>query len=211
MQRQPYWAADRLVCQLGHLSRLMVKEPVTPEWGSLDTSSTTSHIAAPSHAGPFVLSVAISRPIPYDGLVSRERVAPSLRTRPFLAVAAFVLLFATAACGSRNSGRNPFDGSPASGNSMEDPIRIEVQNLNFNDVTMWAQRQGQRIRLGNVTGKTDHTFEIDWNVAMPISFVIDLVGGSSCTTQEIGVDPRARVWVSIPSVFGSQPCQVGRR
>mgnify|MGYP006167616361 CR=1 FL=1 len=83
--------------------------------------------------------------------------------------------------------------------------------MNFNDVTMWALRQGQRLRLGNVTGKTDHTFEIDWNVAMSISFVIDVVGGGTCTTPEIGVDPRARVWVSIPSVFGSQPCRVGRR
>ena len=91
------------------------------------------------------------------------------------------------------------------------PIRVEVQNLNFNDVTIWAVRQGQRIRLGRVTGKTDEVFRTRWNPAMAISFNIDVTGGRSCNTQQVGVDENAVVWVSIPSNVGPQACQAGRR
>ncbi len=107
--------------------------------------------------------------------------------------------------------RSPFDGPVSSGSSAEDPIQVDVQNLNFNDVTIWAMRQGQRIRLGRVTGKTDQTFRIDWNVALPISFVIDVVGGRGCRTGQIGVDRDSKVWIAIPSNVGTQPCRIGRR
>ncbi|MDA1102640.1 MAG: hypothetical protein O2956_03500 [Gemmatimonadetes bacterium] len=122
------------------------------------------------------------------------------------------LMFFMVGCGTTSGGPNPFDGTPAGSNSTEDPIRIDVQNLSFNDVSVWAIRQGQRVRLlGRVTGKTDATFTINWNVALPISFSIDVVGGRSCTTVQVGVDRDARVWISIPSNVGAQPCQAGRR
>lgn len=115
-------------------------------------------------------------------------------------------------CSSRAQTRSPFDGPAAVGSSStEDPIRIEVQNLNFNDITIWALRNGQRVRLGRVTGKTDHTFRIGWNVAIPISFNIDVTGGRSCNTQQIGVEPNAVVLLSIPNSVGNQPCRIGRR
>ena len=122
------------------------------------------------------------------------------------------LMFFMVGCGTTSGGPNPFAGTPAGSNSTEDPIRIDVQNLSFNDVSVWAIRQGQRVRLlGRVTGKTDATFTINWNVALPISFSIDVVGGRSCTTVQVGVDRDARVWISIPSNVGAQPCQAGRR
>ncbi|MDX1492609.1 MAG: hypothetical protein R3253_00940 [Longimicrobiales bacterium] len=117
-----------------------------------------------------------------------------------------------AACGaSRNDARSPFDGGGRGGNSIEDRIRIDVQNINFNDVTIWAIRQGQRVRLGRVTGKTDETFRLDWNLALPIYFVIDVTGGRSCRTNQVSVEQNARVWVIIPANVGAQPCRVGRR
>lgn len=114
-------------------------------------------------------------------------------------------------CATRNQFPNPFDGSSAAATGAEDPIRVDVQNLNFNDVTVWAMRQGQRVRLGQVTGKTDETFRINWNLAIPISFVVDVTGGRSCQTGSIGVDPDAVVWVSVPANVGAQPCYAGRR
>jgi hypothetical protein len=114
-------------------------------------------------------------------------------------------------CTARTSAPSPFDGDPGTGSRTEDPIRIDVQNLNFNDATVWAIRQGQRVRLGRVTGKTDETFTLDWNLALPISFVIDVTGGRECQTGRIGVERNARVWVQIPSNVGMQPCQAGRR
>jgi hypothetical protein len=116
-----------------------------------------------------------------------------------------------AGCGPTRSTANPFDGSVAGGTATEDPIRVEVQNLNFNDVTIWALRGGQRIRLGRVTGKTDETFRINWNASFPISFEIDVTGGRSCRTVQVPVERDARVWLAIPSNVGVQPCQAGRR
>ena len=123
-----------------------------------------------------------------------------------------VALLAAAGCGaSRNEARSPFDGGRGGGSTAEDQIRIEVQNLNFNDVTLWAVRQGQRVRLGRVTGKTDETFSITWNLALPIYVVADVTGGRGCRTNQVSVERNARVWVIIPSNVGTQPCRLGRR
>jgi len=136
---------------------------------------------------------------------------PRPNPTPYLVVAVALTVTALSGCSSRNEGRNPFDGSSPTATGSEEAIRVEVQNLNFNDVTVWAVRQGQRIRLGRVTGKTDETFRLNWNPGMPISFVIDVTGGRSCGTGQIGVEQDAVVWVTVPANVGSQPCYIGRR
>jgi hypothetical protein len=119
-----------------------------------------------------------------------------------------VTLASASACGALgNSAPNPFDGAARAG---EDRLRIQVQNMNFNDVTVYAVSAGQRIRLGNVTGKTDESFQIDWNFANPISFQVDVIGGRGCNISAISVDPGARVWVQIPSEVGISGCRSGR-
>lgn len=127
------------------------------------------------------------------------------RTRTAALLVALTLI---SACGGGRA-RNPFD--PSSSGGLENRIRIEVQNLNFNDATVYAMRQTQRIRLGRVTGKTDQTFRIDWNVAQPIAFQIDVVSGRSCRTGQVGVDQGSRIWVTIPSDMGFGACRAGRR
>lgn len=119
-----------------------------------------------------------------------------------------LMLLGAGSCGTAQS-PNPFDPSDPTG--RPDRIRIEVQNLNFNDASIFAVRQSQRVRVGRVTGKTDQTFTIEWNAAVPISFQIDVVSGRSCQTGLIGVDRDSRVWVTIPSELGLSPCQAGRR
>lgn len=120
-------------------------------------------------------------------------------------------LLGAVGCGaSRNEAPSPFEGGRSRGSTADDPIRVDVQNLNFNDVTIWAVRQGQRIRLGRVTGKTDESFRVEWNLALPIYFVIDVTGGRSCRTNQVAVERNARVWVVVPANVGSQPCRVGR-
>lgn len=117
-----------------------------------------------------------------------------------------------AGCAGRSDAPSPFDERRVGGAAAsEDPIRIEVQNLNFNDATIWAMRGSQRIRLGRVTGKTDQTFRITWNVAVPISFSIDITGGRSCRSGQLGVEPEAVVLLTIPGNVGQQPCRIGRR
>ena len=116
------------------------------------------------------------------------------------------------ACGGGGAGHNPFDPSSIPGSSAGDePIQVDVQNSNFNDVTIWAIRSGQRIRLGRVTGKTDEQFRIAWNPAVPIYFTIDVVGGRGCRSNSLSVERNARVWLVIPANIGLQPCQAGRR
>ncbi|MDX1645655.1 MAG: hypothetical protein R3304_00820 [Longimicrobiales bacterium] len=123
-----------------------------------------------------------------------------------------VVLCGLGACAtSRNSRPNPFTGEGVGGSPMEDEIRVEVQNLNFNDITVWAVRQGQRVRVGRVTGKTDQTFRIDWNLALPIYFVVDVTGGRGCRTQGVSVERNATVWLAVPSNVGASPCRIGRR
>lgn len=119
-----------------------------------------------------------------------------------------VALVAGSACGG-GSARNPFD--PSATRTGAERIRIEVQNLNFNDVTVWAMRQSQRVRVGRVTGKTDQNFTIEWNVAQPIWFEVDVVSGRSCRTGQVPVDPQSRVWLVIPSEIGLSACRAGRR
>ncbi len=132
-------------------------------------------------------------------------VQPAARLR---AVFALVTLVGASACGALgNSVPNPFAGGAQAG---EDRLRIQVQNMNFNDVTVYAVSAGQRIRLGNVTGKTDESFQIDWNFANPIAFQVDVIGGRGCNTSAIAVDPGARVWVQIPSEMGISGCRSGR-
>ena len=104
---------------------------------------------------------------------------------------------------------SPFDG-PTGGDRAQ-RVRVEIQNLSFNDITVYAVRSsGQRQRMPAVTGQTDEMVTIDWNVAIPISFYVEQVSGTSCRTGQVGVEPGARVWLTVPSTMG-QPCRAGRR
>jgi len=160
-----------------------------------------------SVAHPDVARFAI---IPYYGNLTM--LTTSTRSPAVVKVVWVAAALTLAGCGvSRSEAPSPFEGGNEGGSSVEDPIRVEVQNLNFNDVTVWAVRQGgQRIRIGRVTGKTDETFRIPWNLALPIHFLIDVTGGRSCRTQQISVERDSRVWVAVPSSVGAQPCRIGR-
>jgi hypothetical protein len=158
------------------------------------------------------LAVAACRILSYHEFVRTYALVGTRFSIPMRIVMVAGLLMVSQACASSRQARSPVDGpSTRTTRSSEDPIVIEVQNLNFNDANIWTVRSGQRVRLGRVTGKTDKTFRIGWNVAVPIRFDIDITGGRSCATASIGVDPNAIVWVSIPSSVGQQPCRVGRR
>ena len=105
------------------------------------------------------------------------------RTRSALAL---VLALGLSACATGQSADSPsFSGAPP-----EDQIRVEVQNFNFQDATIWAIVQsGRRIRLGMVTGKTDSVFTLDWDFSLPLRMEIDLVAGGRCMTERLDVDP----------------------
>lgn len=129
-------------------------------------------------------------------------------TTSLKATLALVALVGVSGCGLGTNVRNPFDGSLEQ--AQEDRLRIQVQNMNFNDITVYAVSSGQRVRLGSVTGKTDQSFRLDWNYAEPITFEVDVLGGQGCRTIPLSVDPGARVWLQIPTEVGVSECRSGR-
>jgi len=134
--------------------------------------------------------------------------AARLRRRSAQGLLALCAVVAATACGLTPNARNPFDGSAEQ--AVADRLRIQIRNLNFNDVTVFVVSSGQRVRLGGVTGKTDEDFRLEWNTAVPLWFEVDVIGGRGCRTQELTVDPGARIWVQIPTTTGAAPCRVGR-
>jgi hypothetical protein len=136
------------------------------------------------------------------------RSIPMMRSRLRVLALAASLAAASACSSLAGSARNPFDGSLEQ--QQEDRLRIQIQNMNFNDITIYAVSSSQRVRLGNVTGKTDQNFRLEWNFANPISFEIDVLGGRGCQTSPLPVEPGARVWVQVPNEVGVSGCRAGR-
>lgn len=124
---------------------------------------------------------------------------PSGRPRPLgTARAAIVLLLAAVAagavaCAPLGQGENPF----GEGGEGARSIRIEVQNLNFNDATLHAVSSGNRYRMGTVSGKSSATFEVPWESQASLRIEIDLLAGPDHTTRPVTVSPRERVQLFI--------------
>lgn len=76
-------------------------------------------------------------------------------------------------------------------------IQIDVTNLNFQDATLHAYRNGERHRLGTVTGKGSATFSLEWRIAVPLQIEVDLLAGGRCTTRAMVVDPGTQIQLQI--------------
>lgn len=123
-----------------------------------------------------------------------------MRTPAPKRIALVALTLAAAACATGNplQSDGPFD---AAGGERE-LVTIDVLNNNFGDVTLWALRSdAERIRLGNVTGKTDARFSIPWRFSEPMRIEIDMVAGPRCVTENITVDPGDVLQLEIQPVF----------
>lgn len=117
-----------------------------------------------------------------------------------------IALGATACYSANGRRRNPF-GAPG---SSDGSVRVRVENLNFSDATIHALRGGERVRLGQVTGKSESNFRIRWNFSLPMQLEVDLVGGSGCQIRPITVDPGDKVFLHIPIQIGSTPCYASK-
>lgn len=119
-----------------------------------------------------------------------------------------VAILAAASCGVLGRAKDPYATGPDAGTGR---IEVSVQNLNFNDAHFFAVRQGERIRLGYITGKSDESFNLDWDFAVPLSFEVQLVGGLACRVRDLVVDPGDLLWVRIPTEVSITPCTGGKR
>jgi len=81
---------------------------------------------------------------------------------------------------------------------------VKVENQNFLDMEIFVLREGQRVRLGMVTGKTTQVFKIPAELvqrAVLLSFELHPISGpANPRTQTIMVRPGDRVELTIPPV-----------
>ena len=114
-----------------------------------------------------------------------------LRTPRLLA---FALVLFVAACASSTTQGGPESNEPAT--------TIEVDNQNFNDMTIYVYEGSQRVRLGSVPGVSTRTFRIPERLLFGISalrFQADpLGGGASPITGEIAVSAGESLRLVIP-------------
>jgi hypothetical protein len=104
------------------------------------------------------------------------------RIRYLPTASALALVLIIAACGGR---RAPTTAFGVGG----DAIHLEVRNNNFQDATIYATREGDRRRLGIVTGRTDRTFDLAWAPGLLLQVSVSFIGGGACETQEFQMEP----------------------
>jgi hypothetical protein len=82
------------------------------------------------------------------------------------------------------------------------PTVVQVDNQGFLDMTLYAVRGGQRVRLGIATGNSKSNFTIPQSLVTgltPLRFIADPIGGSRASvSMEITVAPSDTVVLTIP-------------
>lgn len=115
---------------------------------------------------------------------ARASGPPTTTRRVGLAVAALSLSFA--ACATAFPSDDPF----GRGGSGAVSIRLDVENRNFYDATIYViEDSGRARRVGDVVGNGNRSFQVPWEFAAAMSFRIDLLAGGSCTTPPLVVSP----------------------
>jgi hypothetical protein len=79
---------------------------------------------------------------------------------------------------------------------------VRVENQGFSDMTIYAVRSGQRVRLGTASGNSTTTFTIPPNLifgATPLRFIADPIGANRTpVSDEITVQPGDQVRLVLP-------------
>jgi hypothetical protein len=108
-----------------------------------------------------------------------------------------LLLLVIAACSTIPRGE---------GTGAEEETTVRVENHAWMDMTIYAIADGQRVRLGSVTGSTTAVLRIPSRVVglgRNVSFVADPLGSSRTSTSfEIYVRPGAEITLTIPAQAG---------
>jgi hypothetical protein len=104
--------------------------------------------------------------------------------RPLVLLVALIVMAMAAGCASSRGGMERPTASRAAGQG--DMLTITADNQNFLDADVYALWNGQRDRVGFITGKSSQTFTVDWR-APSVQLEIDLVAGGVMRTDEITV------------------------
>lgn len=91
---------------------------------------------------------------------------------------------------------------PAGGSAQNEPTVVEVNNQSFLDMTVYAVRSAQRVRLGLATANSKARFTLPPGLLGGMStlrFVADPIGSNRASvSQEITIAPGDTVVMTIP-------------
>ena len=107
-----------------------------------------------------------------------------------------LLLVVVGACAGRGGGAGNVDPNQ--------PTVVQVDNQGFSDMTVYAVRNSQRVRLGIATGNSKTNFTLPSSVSgglASLRFIADPIGGRrNSISQEITIAPGDTVVLTIPPV-----------
>lgn len=105
-----------------------------------------------------------------------------------------LLLLGVSACTAFSRGSTASD--------QNQPTVVQVENQGFLDMTVYAARSGQRVRLGIANGASKTNLTIPSTLVSgvtPLRFIADPIGGNRASvSQEITVAPGDTVVMTIP-------------
>jgi len=119
------------------------------------------------------------------------RIAALSMKNPSIVLVSLLSLFAcsTAGTGSGSGGQN-------------EPTAVRIDNQGFADMTIYAVRSSQRVRLGLVPGHTVRTFDVPPGLLgglATLRFIADPIGATRpSVSEEITVAPGDTVMMTIP-------------
>jgi hypothetical protein len=83
----------------------------------------------------------------------------------------------------------------------EEPVRVHVDNQNFDDATIYAYVSGTRFRLGSVVGHREGDFTIPEH-PLDVAFEVRLLADASFVTATVTVSPGDRLeLVIMPDLY----------
>ncbi|HEV7596461.1 MAG TPA: hypothetical protein VGO33_15805 [Gemmatimonadaceae bacterium] len=107
-----------------------------------------------------------------------------------------LMLFLVAGVGCSSLSRG------SSSASQSQPTIVQVDNLGFQDMDVYAVRSGQRVRIGLAPGGTKTNLTVPSNLVSGLAslrFIADPIGGRRASvSQEITVAPGDTVVMTIP-------------
>ncbi len=129
----------------------------------------------------------LASPTPSAGSIStvRSLARPRGRCVPRILSACFTILLVlgTSACAGRTGAEG---GTWAAGDAeRSETVRLTVTNQNFSDARIYARWNGERRRLGIVTGNRSETFTLDWRPGATLRIEVDFVAGGSFVSDGI--------------------------
>ncbi len=76
-------------------------------------------------------------------------------------------------------------------------INIEVVNLGFEEITIYAHWLGQRRRLGTVGGTNTAEFLLPWDWTDELRIRIEVLAGPECMTRPIFASPGDHIFLEV--------------